>query len=59
MHSECARFDMDDGYVVGLRDMIFTVMAEFAEGVGRDTRCQVVPEKCNGHRLRGRRYGKG
>ena len=37
---------MNDGYIVGPRDAIFAVLAEFAEGVERDTGCQLVPEKC-------------
>ena len=32
--------------MVGPRDVIFTILAEFAEGVERDTGCQPEPEKC-------------
>jgi hypothetical protein len=42
---------MDDGYMVGPRDVIFTILAEFAERVERDTGCQLVPDKCKLYNL--------
>jgi len=29
----CARFGMDEGYVVGPREMVFRMLAEFAKGI--------------------------
>jgi hypothetical protein len=37
---------MDDGYMVGLREVIFSVLEEFAKGVEAETGCDLVPEKC-------------
>jgi hypothetical protein len=45
VYGGCARFGMDDGYMVGPRDVIFTILKEFAEGAKADTECQLVPEK--------------
>jgi hypothetical protein len=33
----CARFGINDGHMVGPRDVIFTILSEFAEGLERDT----------------------
>ena len=32
----CARFGMDDGYLIGPKAVIFAVLAEFAEGIRQD-----------------------
>ena len=32
----CARFGMDDGYLIGPKEVIFGVLAEFADGIQRD-----------------------
>ena len=42
----CARFGMDDGYLVGPKEIIFEVLAEFAEGLERDHGCTLNTRKC-------------
>ena len=32
--------------MVGPREVIFMILAEFVEGVEKDTGCQLVPGKC-------------
>ncbi len=46
MYGGCARFSMDDGYMVGPREVIFTVVAEFAAGVKEDCGCELNVKKC-------------
>ena len=41
-----ARFGMDDGYLVGPKEVIFDVLAEFAEGIRRDPGCALNTIKC-------------
>jgi hypothetical protein len=36
----------DDGYLVGLREVIFKVLEEFANGIREGTRCELVAKKC-------------
>jgi hypothetical protein len=33
----CARFGMDDGYLVGRREVIFGVLEDFAKGIRKGT----------------------
>ena len=42
----CARFGMDDGYLIGPKEIIFEVLAEFAEGIERDHGCALNTRKC-------------
>jgi hypothetical protein len=42
----CARFGMDDGYMVGPKEIIFDVLAKFAEGIERDHGCALNTRKC-------------
>jgi hypothetical protein len=42
----CARFGMDDGYLIGPKEIIFAVLAEFATGLGRDHGCVLNTRKC-------------
>jgi hypothetical protein len=42
----CARFGLDDGYFVGPRDIIFTVLSRFAKRIRSKTGGQLVPMKC-------------
>ena len=35
----CARFGMDDGYMIGPPEMVFEVLAEFGEGIRDDCGC--------------------
>ena len=42
----CARFGMDDGYMVGPRDLIFKVLVEFAKGIREEIGCELVARKC-------------
>jgi hypothetical protein len=47
----CARVGMDDGYMVGPREVVFKVLAEFAEGIKQRTGCKRVPKKCKMYNL--------
>jgi hypothetical protein len=38
---------MDDGYMVGPREVIFGVLENFARGIREGTRCEPVARKCN------------
>jgi hypothetical protein len=42
----CARFGMDDGYLIGPKEIIFEVLAKFAEGIERDHGCALNTRKC-------------
>ncbi len=42
----CVRFGMDDGYLIGPKEIIFTVLAEFATGLERDHGCALNTRKC-------------
>ena len=37
---------MDDGYLIGPKEIIFDVLAEFAEGIERDHGCALNTRKC-------------
>ena len=42
----CARFGMDDGYMIGPRETVFLVLPEFANGIRENTGCELVARKC-------------
>jgi hypothetical protein len=42
----CARFNMDDGYMIGPRETVFRVLLEFANGIQESTCCELVARKC-------------
>jgi len=42
----CARFGMDDGYLIGPKEIIFEVLVEFAIGLERDHGCALNTRKC-------------
>jgi hypothetical protein len=37
-YGRCARFGMDDGYLIGPKEVIFGILAEFTEGIQQDYR---------------------
>jgi hypothetical protein len=37
---------MDEGYIVGPREVIFGVLEEFAKGIRGGTGCKIVAKKC-------------
>jgi hypothetical protein len=41
----CARFGMDDGYLVVPREVIFKVLEKFANGIKEGTGCDLVDKK--------------
>ena len=42
----CAMFGMDDGYMVGPKELIFDVLEQFVSGVKEDTECGLKVRKC-------------
>jgi hypothetical protein len=42
----CARFEMDVGYMVGPREVIFGVLEDFAKEIREGTGCELVARKC-------------
>jgi len=42
----CARFGMDDGYMIGPPEVVFKVLAEFAAGIREDYGCELNVSKC-------------
>ena len=48
-HGGCARFGMDDGYMLGPREVIFSVLQDFARGVQDSTGCELVAHKCKAY----------
>ena len=42
----CARFGMDDGYLVGPPEIVFEVLAEFARDLKKDSGCELNIDKC-------------
>ena len=42
----CARFGMDDGYMIGPPEEVFKVLAEFAAGINEDCGCELNIKKC-------------
>ena len=45
-HGGCARFGMDDGYMIGPKEVICGVLAEFAEDIQQDHECILNTRKC-------------
>ena len=44
-YSGCARFGMDDGYMMGPKEIVFHVLGEFAEGIKLDHGCELNTRK--------------
>jgi hypothetical protein len=42
----CARFAMDDGYLVGPPEIVFEVLAEFARSLKKESGCELNIGKC-------------
>jgi hypothetical protein len=42
----CARFGMDDGYMMGPKEVIFQVLEEFADGIKEEHGCELNTRKC-------------
>jgi len=42
----CARFGMDDGYLVGPREIIFKILEELANWIKEGIGCELVARKC-------------
>ena len=42
----CARFGMDDGYMIGPPEVVFQVLADFAAGLKEDCGCELNIKKC-------------
>ena len=42
----CARFGMDEGYLIGPPEVVFEVLAEFATGIREDCGCELNVSKC-------------
>ena len=45
-HGGCARFGMDDGYMMGPMEVVFKVLEEFAVGIRDDHGCHLNARKC-------------
>jgi len=41
----CARFGMDDGYMMGPKEVVFQVLAEFAAGIRNEHKCKLNTRK--------------
>jgi hypothetical protein len=46
MHGGCARFGMDDGYLVGPHEVVFGVLTEFAANLKSESGCELNLNKC-------------
>ena len=42
----CARFRMDDGYMIGPPEMVYKVLAEFAARIKEECGCELNISKC-------------
>jgi len=42
----CARFGMDDGYMIGPPEVVFKMLAEFAAGIKEECGCELNINKC-------------
>ncbi len=42
----CARFGMDDGYMIGPKEVVFEVLKEFAEAIREEHGCRLNTRKC-------------
>jgi hypothetical protein len=45
-HGGCARFKMDDGYLVGPPEVVFRVLAEFSVSLKEGCGCELDLNKC-------------
>ncbi len=45
-HGGCARFGMDDGYMIGPKEVVFEVLASFAYGIKEECGCELNVAKC-------------
>ncbi len=45
-HGGCARFGMDDGYMIGPKEVVFHVLASFAKGIIEECGCDLDVAKC-------------
>ena len=43
----CARFGMDDGYMIGPKEVVFEVLSEFAMAIEGKQGCKLNAKKCN------------
>ncbi len=46
-HGGCARFGMDDGYMIGPKEVVFHVLASFATDIKEECGCDLNVTKCN------------
>ncbi len=46
MHGGCARFGIDDGYLVGPPEVVFRVLVEFAANLKTESGCELNMSKC-------------
>ncbi len=44
-HGGCARFGMDDGYMIGPREVVFEVLADFAKDIMEGCGCDLNVDK--------------
>ncbi len=42
----CARYGMDDGYIIGPPELVFKVLAEFGGKIKEDCGCELTINKC-------------
>ena len=47
----CARFRMEDGCIIGPREEVFRILADFAKGIEESKGCQLVARKCKMYSL--------
>jgi hypothetical protein len=47
----CARFGMDDGHMIGPREVVFKILAEFTKGIETSTNCDLVARKKKMYKL--------
>ena len=45
-HGGCARFGMDDRYIMGPKEVVFQVLEEFAAGIRDEHGCELNTRKC-------------
>ncbi len=45
-HGGCAKFGMGDGYMIGPKEVVFRVLAEFAKGIREEYGCELNVSKC-------------
>ncbi len=45
-HGGCASFEMDDGYMIGPKEVVFEVLGSFAKGMKEECGCDLNVAKC-------------